>query len=124
MILEATDPEIKNISLSQIDTYLGAHGWRRSRILNDKIQVYEGPLDDDGHPIEVILPVRESFADFHKRVYEVVRTLAQMNDVAEIQVANSISTFGGYLGGSNGSHSGSNAPSSASRAQTASSSHR
>lgn len=51
------------------------------------MQVFEGLPDDQGKPIRVSLPASENFSDYYRRVYEVVETIAGVEDREIIAVA-------------------------------------
>ncbi len=70
--------------------YLLSHGWQQVDHPNEKMLVFDGLPDDEGTAIRVALPASENFRDYSHRVYEVVETIAGVEDREIIAVAEDI----------------------------------
>ncbi len=69
--LQAVKPEV-------LAFYLTSHGWKKSEF-DKKVWRFEGPPDDDGKPLSLIVSNKQSSKDYASRVYEAI-TLASMTE--------------------------------------------
>lgn len=75
------DPQkLKKLSIDQIVAFLEKHGWIQAEHPNKRIFVFEGPLDDDGNPLQLILPIHCQFEDSNNRLVEALNLLAVVEE--------------------------------------------
>jgi hypothetical protein len=79
-----------NLHKQDVVEYLLSHGWRQVNHPNERMLVFDGLPDDEGTAIRVCLPASENFRDYYRRVYEVVETIAGVEDREIIAVAEDI----------------------------------
>ena len=84
------DPRIAQVKVEGARSYLIKHGWTRQPYPRPEVEVYAGPLDDDGKPILVLLPASESLVDYHLRIEDLLGTLAFVEDRYAVDVLNDI----------------------------------
>ena len=85
---ESMSKSIDRISLFDLQNYLYRKGWKRFEAGGDKWQIFR--LDaGSNHPLELVLPVSESFVDFKTRIQQSIEALSQIEDkpVSEIFAA-------------------------------------
>ncbi|MFA1541659.1 hypothetical protein [Actinomadura monticuli] len=71
--------ELQRLAPDDVVRYLSSTGWRRSGELNGRATVWEFGRRD----LEIVVPVSDRFRDFPQRMYEVVRTLAEVEERPE-----------------------------------------
>ena len=54
------DPRIAKVTVAGARAYLLEHGWRPKPFPRPEVLLFEGPMADEGHPIEQILPASKS----------------------------------------------------------------
>jgi hypothetical protein len=74
------DPRITQVKVEGARSYLTQHGWTRQPYPRPEVEVFAGPLDDDGKPILVLLPASEGLADYRLRIEDLIGTLAFVED--------------------------------------------
>jgi hypothetical protein len=71
------DERLAGIGLESVTMYLGGAGWkRRAEFPRADVVVFDGPVDDDGEPLTVVLPRDDGARDYRLRLGELLRTLA------------------------------------------------
>ncbi len=70
------DPLFQNLRVEDLTAYRRKSGWKRTPHPNDRILVFTGGSDDQGHPLEMILPQRNDYADSPLRLAEAINLLA------------------------------------------------
>jgi hypothetical protein len=82
------NPDIKlNLRKQDVEKYVVSHGWQQVEHPNKYFQVFDGELDDDGHPIRLVLPIDEWPKDTELRIYQAVQTIAGVEDRSIAAVA-------------------------------------
>jgi hypothetical protein len=69
-----------HLSVHDVATYVAGHGWHKVPHSNQRLLVFQGPLDDFGNPIYLILPSQNNFGDSHLRLAEAVELLANIEE--------------------------------------------
>lgn len=69
-----------HLSVHDVATYVTGHGWHQVPHSNQRLLVFQGPLDDFGNPIHLILPSQNNFGDSHLRLAEAVELLADIEE--------------------------------------------
>ena len=85
------DPLVKALRLEEVQSYLSATGWQARQQPNPKLLVYQGDLDDQRKPIEVVL-TSNSAQDTYRRIAEVLTTLAALEDRTAQEVAEDVAS--------------------------------
>jgi hypothetical protein len=78
---------IYNITLIDLEQYIKNHGWTKvNDYISKKNVLYRGFENDQGHPLEMFVPVNTHFNDFYLRLRDIVSVLAviQKRTVSEI----------------------------------------
>lgn len=78
--LNPNDPCLERLQMSDLVAYLEAHFWQPLPCPNERILLFAGPLDDDGRPIELMLPRESEFRDSPLRLAEAINLLAAVED--------------------------------------------
>lgn len=81
---------ISGLRLSDVTPYLKAKGWSKVIHPNENILVYEGPKDDHGDSIQLVLPRNDDFADFPRRIEELIHTLSLIYEKDEKEIVQEI----------------------------------
>ncbi|MFF4242675.1 hypothetical protein ACFYYL_43000 [Actinomadura geliboluensis] len=80
--------ELQRLAPDDVVRYLNSTGWRRAGDLNGRATVWEFGRRN----FEVIVPVSDRFRDFPQRMYEVVQTLAEVEERPEPEVLHRLTT--------------------------------
>lgn len=73
---------LDKLSVRSLITYLERTGWVRVDHPNNRIILFEGPPDDEGHPLQLVLPRDQSFDDARVRLAESVGLLSALLQVS------------------------------------------
>lgn len=73
---------LKEIPISSVMEYLRANDWKLVPHPNQWIFLFEGPLDDYGKPIKLVLPKHMDFEDAWLRLSEAINLLSAIQEVA------------------------------------------
>lgn len=87
------EPALGAISVLDLKSYLKGRGWRKSRDLGQRAQVY-GHTAADGTSHEVMVPLRPELADYADVVGLTIATLAAVEDRSAVLVYEDIATAG------------------------------
>jgi hypothetical protein len=81
-MVDVSSYKLTKLSLSVRDVipYLKQHGWQQIPHPNEHLLVFEGPLDDYGNPIQLVLPSRDDLGDTPLRLVEAVHLLADVEN--------------------------------------------
>lgn len=80
--------ELERLTPENVTRYLASKGWRQAGDLNGRATIWELGRRDS----EVVVPVSDRFRDFPQRMYEVVQTLAEVEERPEPDVFRSIAS--------------------------------
>ena len=75
-MISAGDPLLKKIPINVFVGYLERNGWVQIDHPNDRIFLFQGPLDDDGKPLQLILPRNHDLEDAGSRLADAVNLLS------------------------------------------------
>ncbi|MGL4555536.1 MAG: hypothetical protein ACRC33_30575, partial [Gemmataceae bacterium] len=62
------DPRVARVTVEELTDYLVRRGWRPRPPSRPEARAFEGPLADDGKPIELWVPSSDRFRDFRLRI--------------------------------------------------------
>jgi hypothetical protein len=63
------------VRVADLRAYLLSKGWRVKPFKRTEVVYFEGPPDDDGRPLVLLLPASEHLRDYPLRVAEILKTL-------------------------------------------------
>lgn len=64
------------INVGTLRHFLTQNGWRHIADYNDNLNIFEGPSDDLGRPIELVLPTRGGFIDEPRYLSKALKLLS------------------------------------------------
>jgi hypothetical protein len=96
------DPRVAQAKLEGVRSYLTQHGWTRQPYPRPEVQVFAGPLTDDGEPILLLVPATEALVDYRVAIEELISTLAVLEDRYAVDVLNDILQAGSAPPAANG----------------------
>lgn len=79
-------------SVEHLSSYLKHSGWKLVN-KNNRCFVFEGYVDADGNPFEIVLPLNERAPDYPVYAEHTIRILSALTDKAEAAIANEIRFF-------------------------------
>ena len=79
-------------SVEHLSSYLKQSGWKLVN-KNNRCFVFEGYVDADGNPFEIVLPLNERAPDYPVYAEHTIRILSALTDKAEAVIANEIRFF-------------------------------
>lgn len=86
----STNLAIEDIDISKLAAYLTESGWKTIQHPNDNVIVFEGPEDDDGMPIDLVLPKEDDFQDSYLRLREAIDLISAIQGKSPHEVIQSI----------------------------------
>jgi hypothetical protein len=84
------DPRVQQVRVADMRSYLLDHGWKPKPSPRPQIDLFEGPLDDDGKPIVLLVPATKKGRDYFQRIIELISSLAVIEDRYAVDVLNDI----------------------------------
>lgn len=84
------DVFLKNLSIQKLVDYLESIGWRKVEHPNARIVLFHGQLDNEGVPLELVLPRTMIYEDALVRLAEVINTLATLQKKSPRAIINEI----------------------------------
>lgn len=88
--ISASDPVLDRIPIDKFVSYLEKNGWTRTDHPNDRIFLFQGPPDDYGKPLRLILPRHHDLEDANSRLAEALNLLAIVQKISPDYVINRI----------------------------------
>ncbi|MBO3461621.1 hypothetical protein G7B40_026800 [Aetokthonos hydrillicola Thurmond2011] len=91
-----TDP----LNIADVVSYLKQNGWQPVTHPNTRLLVFQGSADDQGNPIELLLPSQNTFEDSSRLLAKAVNLLAAIENKSPQEIidlvtqTHSISTVG------------------------------
>src|SRR5262245_41375828 len=80
------DPRIRSVRPADAQAYLLRHGWKLQPFSQAQVQVFEGPVDDEGEPIVQVVPLAETASDYLQCVVDLLTALAAIEDRPAVDV--------------------------------------
>ncbi len=78
--INSSSEDLKKLDIEKFTSYLENHGWKRVSHPNKNIRLFQGPNDDTGSPLELILPINLTLKDSFLRLSETINSLSVVND--------------------------------------------
>ncbi len=88
--ISANDPVLDTIPINKFVSYLEKNGWTRTDHPNDRIFLFQGPPDDYGKPLRLILPRHHDLEDANSRLAEALNLLAIVQEMSPASVVDRI----------------------------------
>ena len=82
------DRRIEFVRAESAKNYLYRHGWKCTPFPQPQVLRFEGPLADSGNPIVRFVPVLEEADDYVQRIYELITSVAIIEDRTAVEVLN------------------------------------
>lgn len=84
------DPRVAQVTVDAVRSYLSQHGWTLQPFPGSELLVFGGPVDEEGEPIELVLPSSERMRDYRMRVEDLIGSLGALEDRYAGDVLNDI----------------------------------
>jgi uncharacterized membrane-anchored protein len=88
--ISADNPILKKLSINKFVEYLKHSGWMLSKHPNERILLFEGSVDDNGTPLQLILPRSNHFQDANILLAEAINLLAVLKRESPDTIVDSI----------------------------------
>ncbi len=72
--------QIHSLKVADIVSYLQQNGWQILTHSNPRLLVFQGAADDEGNPIQLVLPSQNTFEDSERLLTKAVNLLAVIED--------------------------------------------
>lgn len=69
-----------SLKITDIVSYLHQNGWQAVTHPNPRLLVFQGATDDEGNPIQLVLPSHNTFEDSDRLLTKAVNLLAVIED--------------------------------------------
>ena len=77
--------------ISDIVSYLHQNGWQEITHPNPRLIVFQGAADDEGNPIQLVLPSQKTFEDSNRLITKAMNLLAVIEEKSLHEIIDSIS---------------------------------
>jgi hypothetical protein len=74
------DRRVISVRPADAQAYMLRHGWKPRAFPRPQILLFQGPLADDGEPIELVVPAQEGTSDYSQCIIELITSLAVLED--------------------------------------------
>jgi hypothetical protein len=91
--IDHMDPVLRSLPVEGVATYLRKNGWKLVPHPNERIWLFVGASDDEGQPLELILPRHADYVDSLLRLSEALNLLAAVEGRASHDIVQSIQAF-------------------------------
>lgn len=87
------DP-LETLRLDTLKRFIKLKNWQLVATPNDKLLIYEGPVDDNNHPIKLALPTSQEFEDAPSMILKALRLLAEIESCSVKAMGEKIMSLG------------------------------
>ena len=77
--------------IKDIISYLHQNGWQEITHPNPRLIVFQGAADDEGNPIQLVLPSQKTFEDSNRLIVKAINLLAIIEEKSPHEIIDSIS---------------------------------
>lgn len=91
--IEPDDPFLQEISIDDIHAYLLETIWTNVEQPNSRLIVFEGPRDNKGKPVTLILPRNKDFIDSNERIADAINLIAAIERTTPYKVVQEIQSI-------------------------------
>jgi hypothetical protein len=74
------DARAQRVRVSDLRAYLLTRGWKPQPFPQPEVLRFDGPPDDDGNPLVLLMPASEALSDYLRRVEDLLTSLSQFED--------------------------------------------
>ena len=78
------------LKIAEIASYLDQNGWKAIAHPNPRLLVFQGAVDDQGNPIQVVLPSQNTFEDSNRLITKVINLLAVIEEKSPHEIIDSV----------------------------------
>lgn len=93
MKITANNPLLQNIPVGNFVKYLRRYAWEPAKPYKKGIQVFQGPLDNNGEPLEIVLPDDERSPDKEMYTASALNLLSVLNNQTPEDIAQQIQRY-------------------------------
>lgn len=86
----SNDPQIQKLHVAEVVHYLEQHHWKAIAYPNPRLLVFEKGVDDQGKPIQIVLPSKDEYEDRPYLLAKAVNLLAVLESSSFQAVVNEI----------------------------------
>ncbi|MGB3758458.1 MAG: hypothetical protein WBA07_19110 [Rivularia sp. (in: cyanobacteria)] len=79
------------LQINDIVSYLHQNGWQEITHPNPRLIVFQGAADDEGNPIQLVLPSQKTFEDSNRLIAKAIKLLAAIEEKSPDEIIGSIS---------------------------------
>ncbi|NER96615.1 MAG: hypothetical protein F6J86_22685 [Symploca sp. SIO1B1] len=72
--------DLSDIDIEAVINYVTSHGWKPSKNPSSHLLIFDGPLDNYGEPIRLVLPRNHNYTDVELRITEAIDLLANVEE--------------------------------------------
>ncbi|NET58574.1 MAG: hypothetical protein F6K47_21195 [Symploca sp. SIO2E6] len=72
--------DLSDIGIEDVINYVTNHGWKLSKNPSSHLLIFDGPPDNYGEPIRLILPSNHNYIDVELRMTEAIDLLANVEE--------------------------------------------
>jgi hypothetical protein len=90
--IQYNDPEISPLTKGDLTLYLKETGWKLIKQQASQL-VYEGKFDDNGEPIQIVLPRGDDPGDVSRRIAETISLLSAIESKSPYEIIRSINAM-------------------------------
>ncbi|MBD1859680.1 MULTISPECIES: hypothetical protein [Leptolyngbya] len=87
----SNDPHIQELHVAEVAEYLQQHHWTAISHPNPRLLVFEKGVDDQGKPIQIVLPSKDEYEDRPYLLAKAVNLLSVLESVTFQEIVNEIS---------------------------------
>jgi hypothetical protein len=83
-------PQIQELSVAEVVNYLQQNRWMAISYPNSRLLVFEKGIDDQGKPIQIVLPSKDDYEDTPYLLAKAVNLLSVLESVSFQEIVNAI----------------------------------
>ena len=72
--------------INDIISYLHQNGWQTITHPNPRLIVFQGAADDEGNPIQLVLPSQKTFEDSNRLITKAINLLAAIEEKSPAEI--------------------------------------
>jgi hypothetical protein len=82
--------EVVSIGIPELALFLHKSGWKRVPHPNERLLVFEGPVDDFRKPLKIVLPASDDYVDSTRMIDQALSLVADLKETSTVEVIRSI----------------------------------
>jgi hypothetical protein len=88
--IASQDFYLDELDLENFRDYVEETGWKELLYPSDRLKVFEGPLNDDGRPIILSIPIKRGFRDTDDRLLDAINLLSVVEETSPYVIVQKI----------------------------------